>query len=122
MDALPGHKRSISQTGQSAGEPSSSRRKLDSLPGDNYSEASLDKAVLQTLDYEQPGPTFILAAIVDNAQGLLDSHGNKLLDPQYGRPGGAMALVDKHPELVGKLKMAWEAGKFKEIRNLGVFS
>ena len=54
--------------------------------------------------------TSLLTIIISKSEGHLD--------PQYEETPDAKALIEEHPELKGKLKEAWKAGTFKEIRNL----
>ena len=44
------------------------------------------------------------------------------LEINYADFHQALALLRKHPELVNKLKVAYAAGSFKEIRNLSMYN
>jgi hypothetical protein len=58
--------------------------------------------------------TFLLATIVSTSEGQLD--------PQYEKTPNAKALLEKHPELMDKLKKSWAQRSFREIRNLSTLS
>jgi hypothetical protein len=79
----------------------------------NMAEALLDQAVLNMAE-DGPPPPLILLTIISTSKGLLD--------PKYNDAGNATALLKGYPELRDKLKAAWAARSFKEIRNLGVMS
>jgi hypothetical protein len=77
----------------------------------------LDRAVLDVADDEPTIPSraaFLLATIVSTSEGQLD--------PQYKETPNAKALLEKHPELMDKLKKSWAERSFREIRNLSTLS
>lgn len=92
---------------------------LESVPDDldDTTHARLDEAVFRVADDEPSIPSlaaFLLATIVSTSEGKLD--------PQYEKTPKAKVLIDEHPELMDKLKEAWLAKSFKEIRNLSTIS
>jgi hypothetical protein len=105
-------KRSIEDTGD---VPPASRRRLslETVSNDlsNAIHVGLDKLVLDTVDVFSP--VFLLNTIAWNSEGKLD--------PKYKDPTNAQALLKEHPELIDKLKTAWEVKSFKDIRNLSKF-
>jgi hypothetical protein len=54
--------------------------------------------------------TFLLSIIVETSEGSLNPENEKNLK--------AHALLEEHPELIGRLETAWEEKSFKDIRNL----
>ena len=74
----------------------------------------MDDAVLEWFDSEDE--TFhailLLSAIVSTSEGKLDV--------KYDMPLNAKALLQEHPSLRDKLKEAWEAKTFRDIRRLSV--
>ena len=52
----------------------------------------------------------LLTIIVSKSEGYLD--------PKYEKTLDATALIEGHPELIGRLEEAWKARSFKDIRNL----
>ena len=92
---------------------------LKAVPNDldDDTHARLDKSVLETADYDPstlPTAGFLLVTIVANSEGKLD--------PKYENTRNAKALLEEHPGLMGKLKEAWAARSFREIRNLSELS
>ena len=99
-------------------EPSATRRKMildvavNVLP--DATHALMDAEVIEVTQ-ESPGSSvLLLATIVSTSEGLLN--------PKYGQPQNARALLNDQPELVEKLRLAWNDKTFKEIRNLSEIS
>jgi hypothetical protein len=111
-------KRSSSQTEHLVDEPSATRRKMildvavNVLP--DATHALMDAEVIEVTQ-ESPGSSvLLLATIVSTSEGLLN--------PKYGQPQNARVLLNDQPELVEKLRLAWNDKTFKEIRNLSEIS
>jgi hypothetical protein len=114
-------KRSSSQTEHPVDEPSATRRKMilevavNALP--DATHARMDEEVIRhthDLPWGSALAMMLLATIVSTSKGLLH--------PKYGENQNANALVDDQPELVEKLRLAWNDKTFKEIRNLSEIS
>jgi hypothetical protein len=110
-------KRPSSQT--AFGVPAANRRKLD-MPLetvlndlDGATHTRQDKNVLETFE-EEPHTislaAFLLATIISTSEGILDS--------RYEKTQNAKALLRTRPELLEKVREAWNEKTFKEIRNL----
>jgi hypothetical protein len=61
-------------------------------------------------------PDFLSAAAIVLA--TIVSTSKPLLDPKYGEIQNAKALLEEHPNLAEKLRVAWKDGTFEGIRNL----
>jgi len=88
---------------------------LEAVPNDldDATHARLDRLVLDTSDYDPsslPVAAFFLATIVSYSEDKLNS--------KYKDTPTVKALFNEHPELMDKLRVAWTARSFKEIRNL----
>jgi hypothetical protein len=81
---------------------------------DDAAHARQDEEVLKTIGDDPFIATMLLATIVASSE--------QQLNPKYRKTPNAKALLLEHPELADKLKVAWVAKKFKEIRNLGLIS
>jgi hypothetical protein len=123
-------KRTISQNPMD--EPSSSKPRLGAVPGgdaiddaalqfvhddlDDATHADFDTAVLHHFegkivsDFNFFFAALLLTVIVLTSEGPLNS--------EYKNPFNAMALLEKQPALLRKLKACWDTGTFREIRNL----
>ena len=106
--------------GPPTGEPSAKCTRettLEMVPNelDDDTHARLDTAV--DLVAEEPSNLkragFLLISIASNSEGRLNN--------EYTNVNSAQALLKGYPELIDKLRVAWSAGKFKEIRNLSVY-
>ena len=100
----------------SSGDHDSNRRRLaiNVLDMDDASHARLDQQVLAIAGDEPFGLSlagFLLTTIVQTSDGLLYK--------RNGDNGKAMALLAEHADLQEKLRVAWKARSFKDIRNLG---
>jgi hypothetical protein len=125
-------KRSRSLTRQaqpSVDEPAATRRKLQMDLGavtNTLSEDAhgrMDREVFGTaalfetlLEKAGDDPNFLSAAAFLLA--TIVSTSKPLLDPKYGETQNAKALLEEHPNLAEKLRVAWKDGTFKGIRNL----
>lgn len=100
---------------------------LDTVPDElgDATHARLDKAVL-----DEAPPWKVVLGVSDNDVVLalltsllvsIVSESEGHLDPQFEKQTTAKTLISRHPELVDMLQAAWQAGTFKEIRNLGAF-
>ena len=78
----------------------------------------MDEAVLAETAEEDlsnfglSGAAGLLVTIVSSSEGLLDLKYKDFMD--------AKALIRRHPELLEKLKEAWNIQAFKDIRNLSM--
>ncbi|KIL65127.1 hypothetical protein M378DRAFT_10999 [Amanita muscaria Koide BX008] len=102
------------QTTPLTDERPAKRSTLETVPNDldDATHARLDKRVLDIC--EEPvesssAVTLLLNTIVQHSEGRLDQ--------KYRRIANAKALIKEHPELVDKLKEAWNDSSFKQIRN-----
>ena len=79
---------------------------------DHSTHAELDKAVFKSClePSNLPLAVHLLLHIVMQSQGTLDT--------KYRYIEHAQALLDERADLRQKLRDAWSAGSFKEIRNL----
>ena len=87
---------------------------LETVPDDlnDATHARMDDAVFKFFEDEPYTATTLLATIVSTSEGNLD--------PKYKELPNAKALLQKHPSLTDKLKVAWNDGTFREIRNLSM--
>jgi len=87
---------------------------LETVPDDlnDATHARMDDAVFKIFEDFQWNPFTLLATIVENSEGRLD--------PKYMGNTQAKALLGNCPELADKLKVAWNDGTFREIRNLSM--
>ncbi|KIL65107.1 hypothetical protein M378DRAFT_162356 [Amanita muscaria Koide BX008] len=90
---------------------------LKTVPSDldDATHARLDTIVLELCDEpieSSLAATCLLNAIVQRSEGRLDQ--------KYGSVEDAKALIKEHPELVAKLKEAWNDRSFEQIRNLKI--
>lgn len=125
-------KRSRSLTRQaqpSVNKPAATRRKLQMDLGavantlSDDAHGRMDREVFGTaslaktpLEKAGDDPDFLSAAAFVLA--TIVSTSKPLLDPKYGEIQNAKALLEEHPNLAEKLRMAWKDGSFKGIRNL----
>ncbi|KAM6495088.1 hypothetical protein JOM56_009711 [Amanita muscaria] len=105
------------QTTPLTDERPAKRSTLETVPSDldDATHARLDTIVLELCDEpveSSSAVTCLLNAIVQKSEGRLDQ--------KYGRIANAKALIKEHPELVDKLKEAWNDRSFKQIRNLKI--
>lgn len=77
----------------------------------------LDQLVIQSISNGDNKVTPGLPALLTTIVGSDDT-----LNPQYGKPAGALTLLDKEKGLDEMLRDAWSKGKFEEIRNLGAYT
>lgn len=121
MDLRPGSlKRSSWEMEPPIQEPSVKRTPeltLESVPNelDDKTHSRLDDEVLKylypgQLEFNHPLATCLLAMIVSTSEGRLD--------PRYKEIPNSSALIEGHPGLMDKLRVALEAEQFREIRNL----
>ena len=102
-------------------EPSATRRKMTLEVVPNFltdaTHALMDAEVVRATPDSPWGSmlaAWLLVTIVSTSEGLLN--------PKYGQPQNASALLNDQPELVEKLRLAWNDKTFKEIRNLSEIS
>jgi hypothetical protein len=90
---------------------------LASVPSqiDDATHARWDETVLETVNVEPSSPflaAWLLATIVAVSEGLLDG--------KYSQNPAALRLLKEHPDLTDKLREAWKAETFREIRSLRI--
>src|ERR1700722_6253009 len=87
---------------------------LETVPDglDDVAHARMDDAVFKIFEDETWNPFTLLATILESSEGGLD--------PKYMCNTPVKALRGNCPELADELKVVWNDGTLREIRNLSV--